>query len=274
MILPIYLYGAEVLREAAAEADLSERERITGLVNDMKETLKSADGCGLAAPQVGVSLRVLIVDGDVVAENYDYLKGFRRTMINPVVLEESPETRDYSEGCLSVPGIYADVRRPAKIKVEYYDENFEKHVEEFKLCGVVGVPAYLPCHLVLVDVLRKNPFEDFHGIVSLGCSESLDQNAPYRLKFRSFLDSVRFHDAGDQHHEAHLEVACMCPSGCALSASLSVFLLAFAVYYGAYGKSQKASDRAAQDPAEAAAQPFSVFHFNDNFYQTFGQTYA
>ena len=131
MILPIYLYGAEVLREAAAEADLSDRERITGLVNDMKETLKSADGCGLAAPQVGVPLRVLIVDGDVVAENYDYLKGFRRTMINPVVLEESPETRDYSEGCLSVPGIYADVRRPAKIKVEYYDENFEKHVEEF-----------------------------------------------------------------------------------------------------------------------------------------------
>lgn len=131
MILPIYLYGAEVLRETAAEADLSDRERITGLVNDMKETLKSADGCGLAAPQVGVSLRVLIVDGDVVAENYDYLKGFRRTMINPVVLEESPETRDYSEGCLSVPGIYADVRRPAKIKVEYYDENFEKHVEEF-----------------------------------------------------------------------------------------------------------------------------------------------
>ncbi len=131
MVLPIYLYGAEVLREDAADADLSQKEYLAGLVNDMKETLASADGCGLAAPQVGVSLRVLIVDGDVVSETYDYLKGFRRTMINPVIVEESEETREYSEGCLSVPGVYADVRRPASIKVEYYDENLDRHVEQF-----------------------------------------------------------------------------------------------------------------------------------------------
>lgn len=129
--LPIYLYGAEVLRETALEADLTDREHITALVEEMKETLKSADGCGLAAPQVGVSQRVLIVDGTVVADVYDYLKDFRRTMINPVLLEESNEQCTYSEGCLSVPGIYAEVRRPAKIKVEYYNENFEKVTEEF-----------------------------------------------------------------------------------------------------------------------------------------------
>ena len=131
MVLPIYLYGAEVLRDNAADADLAQKDYLTTLVADMRETLRSADGCGLAAPQVGVSLRVLIVDGDVVSETYDYLKGFRRTMINPVLLEASEETREYSEGCLSVPGIYADVRRPAKIKVEYYDENFQRQVEEF-----------------------------------------------------------------------------------------------------------------------------------------------
>ena len=131
MVLPIYLYGAEVLREDAAEADITNKEYLTALVADMKDTLRSADGCGLAAPQVGVSLRVLIVDGDVVSETYDYLKGFRRTMINPVLVEASEEMREYSEGCLSVPGIYADVRRPARIKVEYYDENFEKQTEEF-----------------------------------------------------------------------------------------------------------------------------------------------
>lgn len=129
--LPIYLYGSEVLREHAKDADITDREHLTELVEEMKETLKNADGCGLAAPQVGVSERVLIVDGTVVADVYDYLKDFRRTMINPVLLEESKEQCTYSEGCLSVPGIYAEVRRPSKIRVEYYNEAFEKVTEEF-----------------------------------------------------------------------------------------------------------------------------------------------
>ncbi|MGN1210376.1 MAG: peptide deformylase [Candidatus Cryptobacteroides sp.] len=132
---PIYLYGQEVLREKAAEADLSKKEELTALIEDMKETLKGADGCGLAAPQIGVGLRVLIVDGRDMVEAYSYLKDFTRTMINPVVLEESETTCEYSEGCLSVPGVYADVRRPSKIKVEYYNENFEKVTEEFDKFG-------------------------------------------------------------------------------------------------------------------------------------------
>ena len=105
------------------------------LIADMQETLTAADGCGLAAPQVGVNLRVVIVDGTDLSDTYEYLKDFRRVMINPVVLEESEETCDYSEGCLSVPGIYAEVTRPSKIKVEYYDENLEKVVEEFDRFG-------------------------------------------------------------------------------------------------------------------------------------------
>lgn len=114
MKLPIYLYGNEVLREPSKEADINDREKLTALVADMKETLASADGCGLAAPQVGVGLRVIIVDGTGMTDIYDYLKDFRRTMINPVVTEESKTLTDYSEGCLSVPGVYADVRRPSK----------------------------------------------------------------------------------------------------------------------------------------------------------------
>lgn len=132
---PIYLYGQEVLREKALEADLTKKEELTALIADMKETLKDADGCGLAAPQIGVSLRVLIVDGTDMVEVYDYLKDFKRTMINPVVIEESEATCDYQEGCLSVPGVYADVRRPSKIKVEYYNEDFEKVTEEFNKFG-------------------------------------------------------------------------------------------------------------------------------------------
>ena len=135
MILPIYLDGADVLRDENKEADLNDKEAILKLLEDMKETLKVADGCGLAAPQVGVNLRVVIVDGRELSDTYDYLQDFFRVMINPVVLEESKETCEYSEGCLSVPGVYAEVTRPSRIKVEYYNENFEKVVEEFDRFG-------------------------------------------------------------------------------------------------------------------------------------------
>lgn len=131
MIQPIYLYGSEVLRKVAPAADLTKKEEIDSLVADLWETLAKSEGCGLAAPQIGVSLRVCVVDGDVMEDVYPYLKGFKRTFINPVILEESQQQCEFNEGCLSVPGIYADVRRPAEIKVEYYDENLEKKVETF-----------------------------------------------------------------------------------------------------------------------------------------------
>jgi peptide deformylase len=129
--LPIYLYGAEVLRNENKEVDLNDKEAVLKLIEDMKDTLKVADGCGLAAPQVGVNQRLVIVDGRELTDTYDYLHDFVRIMINPVVVEESEQVCEYSEGCLSVPGVYAEVTRPSKIKVEYYNEKFEKVVEEF-----------------------------------------------------------------------------------------------------------------------------------------------
>ena len=135
MILPIYLYGSEKLRNENADADLQDKEGLTKLIADMEETLKAADGCGLAAPQVGVNLNVVIVDGRDLSETYEYLHDFYRVMINPVVLEESEEVCEYSEGCLSVPGIYAEVTRPSKIKVRYFNEKFEEVVEEFDRFG-------------------------------------------------------------------------------------------------------------------------------------------
>ena len=131
MVKPIYLYGSEVLRETARPADLEKKEEISSLIEDLWDTLKASDGCGLAAPQIGVSLRVVVVDGDIMSDVYPYLKGFRRTFVNPVVLSESEKTCEYNEGCLSVPGIYADVRRPSSMEVEYYDENLEKKRETF-----------------------------------------------------------------------------------------------------------------------------------------------
>ena len=135
MILPIYLYGSEVLRRENVDVDLNDKEGIATLLENMWETLAVADGCGLAAPQVGVNKNLVIVDGHELSDSYDYLHDFVRVMINPVVLEESEETCEYSEGCLSVPGIYAEVTRPSKIKVEYYNEKLEKVVEEFDKFG-------------------------------------------------------------------------------------------------------------------------------------------
>ena len=131
MVLPIYIYGSEVLRQVAEPADLQDREGILKLVSDMKETLAKAEGCGLAAPQVGVSRRILIVDGRDMVDMYPYLEDFVRVMINPVIVEESTSRCEYSEGCLSIPGIYCDVVRPDSMTMEYYNEKFEKVTEKF-----------------------------------------------------------------------------------------------------------------------------------------------
>ena len=135
MIQPIYLYGSEVLRERAAEADLSKKEELTALIADLRDTLARSEGCGLAAPQIGVSLRVLIVDGDEMTEVYPYLKGFKRVLINPEIVEESQEQCEYEEGCLSIPGVYCNVRRPVSMKVRYYDETFTQKEEVFDKFG-------------------------------------------------------------------------------------------------------------------------------------------
>lgn len=129
MIKPIYLFGSGVLREVSSDVDLTKKDEIAALLKDLHDTLDTADGCGLAAPQIGESKRVLIVTGDGLEETYPYLKGWKRTMINPEVIEESKEKNTYSEGCLSVPGIYADVTRPASIKIRYYNEDLKEVVE-------------------------------------------------------------------------------------------------------------------------------------------------
>ena len=131
MILPIYVYGSEILRQVAEPVDLSDKEGIQALVQDLKDTLAKAEGCGLAAPQVGVSKRVVIVDGRDMADVYPYLEGFVRVLVNPVIVSESEKKAEYQEGCLSIPGIYCDVVRPESMTVEYYDENLRKVTETF-----------------------------------------------------------------------------------------------------------------------------------------------
>ena len=135
MILPIYIYGSHVLRERAREVDIEKEEGLQTLIEDMYQTMKHADGVGIAAPQVGKSLRIVIVDGEDLADDMPELKGFKRVMINPEITFESKETAEYSEGCLSVPNIHADVVRPRQIKVRYLNEKYEEVEEEFNGFG-------------------------------------------------------------------------------------------------------------------------------------------
>ncbi len=129
MILPIYLYGQPVLRKPTEE--LSESPDLKQFIADMYETLTQAEGCGLAAPQVGKAWRLFIVDGTELTEDYPECKDFKRTFINPELIEASDETCSYSEGCLSLPGISENVVRPATVKMRYLDEDFKAHEEVF-----------------------------------------------------------------------------------------------------------------------------------------------
>ena len=129
MILPIYLYGQPVLRKETEE--IENTPDLKQLISDMFETLTQAEGCGLAAPQVGKPWRLFVVDGSELAEDYPECKDFKRVFINPELLEESEETCTYSEGCLSLPGISENVVRPERVVMRYLDENFQEHEEEF-----------------------------------------------------------------------------------------------------------------------------------------------
>ena len=129
MILPIYLYGQPVLRKETEE--IENTPELKQFIADMFETLTQAEGCGLAAPQVGKPWRLFVIDADELAEDYPECKGFKKVFINPEMIEESEETCSYSEGCLSLPGISENVVRPTTVKLYYQDENFEEHEEVF-----------------------------------------------------------------------------------------------------------------------------------------------
>lgn len=128
MILPIYLYGMSVLRKEA-ELVPTDYPNLTKLVEDMFQTMERANGVGLAAPQVGLALRMFVVDGNGLAEDFPECDGYKRCMINPEVIEEADTFNTKDEGCLSIPGVYESVKRPDWIVVRYLDEKLELHEE-------------------------------------------------------------------------------------------------------------------------------------------------
>lgn len=131
MILPIYLYGMPVLRKVAVDIDKDYPE-LDKFIADMYDTLTRSEGIGLAAPQVGRDIRVLILDLDLISETYPEYKGLKKTMINLHIEELEGEDVTREEGCLSLPSIHERVTRKEKIKVTYMDENFNEHTEWYE----------------------------------------------------------------------------------------------------------------------------------------------
>ncbi len=124
MILPIYLYGQPVLRNTTTEVT-PEYPKLKQLIENMFETMYNANGIGLAAPQIGLDIRLFVIDLEPLAEDDERFSGFKKVFINPEIIEYSEETETMEEGCLSIPGINETVTRPKSITIKYMNENFE-----------------------------------------------------------------------------------------------------------------------------------------------------
>jgi len=136
MVLPIIGYGAIVLKTKTKEipADYPELNK---LISDMYETMYDASGVGLAAPQIGKSIRLFVIDTSPF-DTHDFeqnsgfeVKSVKKTFINPVMIDESGENASFEEGCLSIPNIREHINRKSDITIKYQDENFTNHQETF-----------------------------------------------------------------------------------------------------------------------------------------------
>lgn len=182
MILPIYLYGSKVLREETEDIE-KDYPGLQELITNMWETMYNSDGVGLAAPQIGKSISLIVIDGSPVADKFPECKDLKLTLINPeleVIEDEEPVSRE--EGCLSLPGLSENVKRHEHIILKWMDENFQPHEKEFKgfasriiqhefdhLCGEVYTDHIAP--------IRKQLIRKKLGNISKG-----KVNCEYRTK--------------------------------------------------------------------------------------------
>lgn len=137
MILPIIAYGDPVLRKVC-DTIPEDYPELSKLIEDMFQTMYHSNGVGIAAPQVGLAIRLFVVDTNGFSENEDltseekeYLRNFKKVFINAKIIEEEGQPWAFNEGCLSIPGVTEDVSRKPTLVIEYQDEHFVKHNETF-----------------------------------------------------------------------------------------------------------------------------------------------
>lgn len=129
MIYPIVAFGNPILKKEAAE--INEGDDISLLVADMFATMENANGVGLAAPQINKGVRLFVIDSNLMLDEDSEEKGVRRAFINPIILDEYGDPYSFEEGCLSIPEVRAEIIRPEKLTLEYYDEHWNLKEEEF-----------------------------------------------------------------------------------------------------------------------------------------------
>jgi peptide deformylase len=140
MIRPVYIYGSPILRRIAQDIE-STYPDLKQLIDDMFETMHHSDGIGLAGPQIGLSIRLIVIDASPLEEDEPSMKDFKRVFINAKIIERFGEKKLYKEGCLSIPNLREEVEREEKIRIQYLDEHFKLHDEVFE-----GIPARIIQH--------------------------------------------------------------------------------------------------------------------------------
>lgn len=179
MILPIYAYGCSVLRKESEEI----QKDFTGLdvlIDDMFQTMENAKGIGLAAPQIGKNIRLIVVDAKMMSDDFpgENLNDFREVFINPIIEEEFGDSFTFREGCLSLPRISEEITRPSKIIITYFDKDWNLHEKEFS-----GIKARILQH----------EYDHLEGIMWI------DRVGPLRKKLiQSKLDKI---SKGKVHHD-------------------------------------------------------------------------
>lgn len=131
MVYPIVVYGHPVLRKEAADVE-KDHPGLAALISDLFETMYRSEGMGLAAPQIGKSIRIFVIDGTPIAEDEPELEGFRKVFINARIIEKDGDTLPMSEGCLSIPHLREEVNRENRIRITYFDEDWEFHDEIYE----------------------------------------------------------------------------------------------------------------------------------------------
>lgn len=129
MVFPIVVYGDPVLRKRAT--DVEKGTDLKAFIADMFETMHAASGIGLAAPQVGKSIRIFVVDGTALEEESQDMSDFRKVFVNPKIVASDGEPWPFEEGCLSIPTIRENVLRPESIRIRYFDENWNEKEEVY-----------------------------------------------------------------------------------------------------------------------------------------------
>jgi peptide deformylase len=131
MTYPIFVYGNPVLRKVAVDVE-KDYPGLQKLIDDLFDTMYHSEGLGLAAPQIGKSIRLFVIDGAPVAKDEPELAGFKKAFINAHIVEKCGELVPMNEGCLSIPHIREEVKRESHIRIHYYDEKWEYHDEVYE----------------------------------------------------------------------------------------------------------------------------------------------